>query len=65
MRSMYKTQEVMSGFAGIDRTHWTRIESGTLVASVETLWRVAQAMETPLSELFRLMKEELGKAGEE
>ncbi len=55
-----KTQEVVSGFAGIDRTHWTRIESGTLEASVDTLWRMANALDTPLSEIIRQVESELG-----
>ena len=60
-----KTQEVMSGFAGIDRTHWARIEAGTLVASVETLWKIAEALDLRLSELFRLVEEELGRETQE
>lgn len=56
-----KSQEVLSGFAGIDRTHWTRIENGTLVASVDTLWKIAFALDMRLSDLFRLVEDEMGE----
>ena len=54
-----KTQEVVSGFAGIDRTHWARIEAGTLEATVETLWKIAAALEVRLSDLFRQVEAEI------
>ena len=46
------SQEVLSGLAGIARTHLTMIENGVMCPSVETLWKIAQAMDMRLSELL-------------
>ena len=54
-----KSQDVISGFAGIDRTHLAKIELGRHSASVETLWAIAEALEIPLSDLFRQVEAEL------
>ena len=40
----HMTQEMLSGFAGIARTHLTMIENGRKQASLETLWRLAEAL---------------------
>ena len=45
------SQEVLSGLAGIARTHLTMIESGTKQANFETLWRIAGALNMRPSEL--------------
>ncbi|MBQ3724736.1 MAG: helix-turn-helix transcriptional regulator [Oscillospiraceae bacterium] len=45
------SQEVLSGLAGIARTHLTMIESGTKQANFETLWRIAGALNMRASEL--------------
>lgn len=37
----HMTQELLSGFAGIARSHLSMIENGTKQANVETLWRIA------------------------
>lgn len=53
------SQEVLSGLAGIARTHLTMIENGTKQPNLETLWRIAQAFNIPASELIRLIEEEI------
>lgn len=45
------SQDVLSGFAGIARTHLTMIENGTKQANFETLWKIAEALEIKPSEL--------------
>ena len=45
------TQELLSGLAGIARTHLTMIENGTKQANFETLWRIALALDMKPSEL--------------
>ena len=45
------TQDLLSGFAGIARTHLTMIENGTKQPNFETLWRIATALEMRPSEL--------------
>ena len=39
------SQDVLSGFAGIARTHLTMIENGTKQANFETLWGIALALD--------------------
>ena len=55
------TQEVFSGFAVLTRSHLAMIERGQKNPNVETLWKIAQALDMPLSELFRLVEEEMNK----
>lgn len=51
------SQEVLSGLAAISRSHLAEIESGRDNANVDTLWRIAGALEIPLSELIRRVEE--------
>lgn len=51
------TQEVMSGLAGISRTHLIGIEKGHKKPNVETLWKISNALDIALSELFRMVEE--------
>lgn len=45
------SQEVLSGFAGIARTHLTMIENGTKQPNFETIWKIAEALNMLPSEL--------------
>ena len=45
------SQDVLSGLAGIARTHLTMIENGSKQANFETLWRIATALGMRPSEL--------------
>ena len=54
------TQEVLSGLAGIARTHLTMIEQGDKNANVDTLWRIADALGMRLSKLLRLVEDSIG-----
>ena len=47
------SQEVLSGLAGMARSHLAMIEAGSKQASVDTLWRIAEALDMRLSELIR------------
>lgn len=53
------TQDVLSGFAGIARTHLTMIENGTKQANFETLWKIALALDIRPSELVARIEEEI------
>jgi len=55
------TQEVLSGFAGVARTHLTMIENGSKQANFETLWRVAIALDIKPSELVAAIEKEISK----
>lgn len=53
------SQDVLSGFAGIARTHLTMIENGTKQANFETLWKIALALDIRPSELVARIEEEI------
>lgn len=57
------SQEVLSGLAGIARTHLSMIESGNKKANFETLWRIAQALDLRPSELVRKIEQEIENGG--
>ena len=45
------SQDVLSGLAGIARTHLTMIENGDKQPNFETIWKIAFALDLPPSEL--------------
>ena len=53
------SQDVLSGFAGIARTHLTMIENGTKQVNFETLWKIALALDIRPSELVARIEEEI------
>lgn len=55
------SQEVLSGLAGIARSHLAMIEGGRKNANVDTLWRISEALGMRLSELMRLVEEEIAR----
>ena len=57
------SQDVLSGFAGIARTHLTMIENGDKQANFETLWKIANALDMRPSELVALIENEIERNG--
>ncbi len=55
------SQEVVSGLADIGRTHLSAIERGERKPTMETLFRIADALQIRPSELVRLIEEEIAK----
>ena len=55
------SQEVLSGLAGVARSHLAMIESGSKNANVETFWRIASALDMRMSELMRLVEDEIDR----
>lgn len=53
------SQEVLSGLAAVSRSHLAEIENGRDKANVDTLWRIAGAMEIRLSDLIRRVEDEI------
>lgn len=51
------SQDVLSGLAGINRTHLTMIENGTKQANFETIWKLAIALDIRPSEFVRKIEE--------
>jgi len=57
------SQEVMSGLAGMARSHLAMIESGAKQPNFETLWRIAGALELAPHELVTVIEQETEKEG--
>jgi len=55
------SQDALSGLAGIARTHLTMIENGNIQPTLETLWKIASALDTKPSKLFQLAEAELDR----
>lgn len=53
------SQDVLSGLAGIARTHLTMIENGSKQANFETMWRIALALDMRPSELVKRIEQEI------
>ena len=52
------SQEVLSGFACISRSHLAMIENGQMDPKVATLWKISEALGMRLSELFAEIEKE-------
>ena len=51
------SQENLSAFAGIARSHLTMLENGKKTARLDTVFSIASALEIKPSELMRLIEE--------
>ena len=54
-----KTQEVICGLAGLDRTHYSKIERGLRSPTIETLFRIAHALDMSPHELVQEIEKAL------
>lgn len=52
-KSKRMSQEVLSGLAGLDRTHYSKIERGLRSPTIDTLFKIAQALDIPPHELVK------------
>lgn len=55
------SQELVSGLAGIGRTHLSAIERGERKPTLETFYKIGQAMEIRPSVLLAAIEEEVEK----
>ncbi len=53
------SQDVLSGLAGIARTHLTMIENGSKQPNFETVWKIALALNLRPSELVSIIEKEI------
>lgn len=51
------SQEVLSGLSGVARSHLAMIETGSKNANVDTLWKIASALDMQLSELIHMVED--------
>ena len=52
------SQELLSGLAGIDRTHYSKIERGLRSPTLDTLFKIAHALGVPPSEIVWQIEKE-------
>ena len=55
------SQEVVSGLADIGRTHLSAIERGERKPTLETLYRLANALDVNMSDIIREIENQLDK----
>ena len=53
------SQEVLSGLAGIGRTHLSAIERGDRKPTLETLYRIAFALDVKMSDIVKEIENRL------
>ena len=56
-----QSQELLSGLAGIGRTHLSAIERGQRKPTLETFWRISEALGLKPSVLMADIEEEMQK----
>lgn len=54
-----KTQEVLSGLAGLDRTHYSKIERGLRSPTIDTLFKIAHALDMEPHEIILAIEKAL------
>ena len=55
------TQEVLSGLSDIGRTHLSAIERGERKPTLETLYRISNALDMPMSAIVVEIEREISK----
>ena len=53
------SQEVLSGFADIGRTHLSAIERGERKPTLETLYRISRALDVKMSAIIAAIESEI------
>ncbi len=55
------TQEVLSGLADIGRTHLSALERGERKPTLETLYRISNALDVPMSAIVSAIEQEMAE----
>ena len=53
------TQEELSGLAALDRTHYSKIERGLRTPTIETLFKIAYALDMKPHKLIEIIEKEI------
>ena len=51
------TQDVLSGLAGLDRTHYSKLERGLRSPTLDTLFKIGQALDVPPHIILKSIEE--------
>ena len=57
------SQEVLSGLAGLDRTHYSKIERGLRSPTIDTLFKIAHALDMPAHQLMHSIEDAHAEQG--
>ena len=60
-RERRQSQEVLSGLAAMARSHLSMVETGEMLPTLPTLWRLAEAFGLRPSELVAMVEDEMSK----
>lgn len=60
-KERHMSQELLSGLAGLDRTHYSKIERGLRSPTIETLFRIAGALGLPPHTIVETIEQEVEK----
>lgn len=55
------SQEVLSGLAGLDRTHYSKIERGLRSPTIDTLFKIAHALDMAPHEIVAAIEQALAE----
>lgn len=61
-KEKHLSQDVLSGLAGIARSHLSMIENGTKQANFATIWKIAIALNLTPSQLVQKIEETIQKS---
>lgn len=59
------SQEVLSGLAGLDRTHYSKIERGLRSPTIDSLFKIAHALDIPPHQLLQEIEHEVARQDKE
>ena len=55
------TQDVLSGLAGLDRTHYSKLERGLRCPTLDTLFKIGQALDVAPHIILQAIEEALAE----
>ena len=58
------TQDVLSGLAGLDRTHYSKLERGLRSPTLDTLFKIGQALDVAPHVILKSIEEAHAEAKE-
>ena len=53
------TQEQLSGLATLDRTHYSKLERGLRSPTIETLFKIAQALDMKPHKIIKIIEDKI------
>jgi ribosome-binding protein aMBF1 (putative translation factor) len=58
-----QSQETLSAECGFDRTYISRVERGIINPTISRLWKIADALDTSLSQIVKRMESWIAEGG--